>query len=208
MNDLPVCIRHKCTSVLREDEWGRLLCFRCEDQASQHLSAIPNLYAQLGHHLQRGSGSGGPAVSGSKTAPAPVNEHILELQMETGPILAPLQAWVRDWESYGRAELYETGPLQERVAGACRTLRFNLRWAAEKHPAIDEAVYEFATMHRTLVSATGGERGPHKIPVGCPCGNVIWTTLNTHGEICSACNTEYGDMEVLNLAYVGRRAAA
>ncbi|MFG2328284.1 hypothetical protein ACGFMM_01525 [Streptomyces sp. NPDC048604] len=209
MNAFPTCLR--CTYELRTDEQGRQLCFRCEDRTARHLAAIPGphgLYAQLAHHLQRGGNSGGPAVSGSKTAPIPLRIDVVSLQAASGQVLGPLETWVRDWETYGHADLNEAGTLQQRVDHACRTLRYNLRWCAEVHPAADEFVREVGDITRTLAGITGGEKPPRKIPVACPCGNVIRTTLNTRGETCRGCRTEYGHSEVLRLPLADRRAAA
>ena len=204
MSDMPTCTR--CARDLRDDELSRFLCRICEDRTAAALVAIPALYSQLSQHLQRGAATG-PAVSGSKTAPLPLRIDVLDAQMETGPILGPLQAWVRDWEYRGHAELAETGPLQERVAGACRTLRYNLGWAVEHHAAADEFANEVAAMHRTLQGMTGGERPARLITVTCPCQQVIRITLNVRDVTCPACRTEYGHAEVLRLPLAERRAA-
>ncbi|MFC8273784.1 hypothetical protein ACFUJR_14925 [Streptomyces sp. NPDC057271] len=209
MNDFPSCPR--CAYNLRDDELGRVLCCRCEDRTAQQLATIQGprgLYAQLAHHLQRGSGSGGPSVSGSKTAPAPLRVDILSLQCAGGGVLGPLETWVRDWDEHGHAELNECGTLQQRVDHACRTLRFNLGWAAGNHPAADSFADEINLIHRTLTGITGGEKPARRIPVACPCGHVIRTTLNTRGETCSGCGADYGHSEILRLPLAGRRAAA
>ncbi|MFJ6348632.1 hypothetical protein ACIQKB_04045 [Streptomyces sp. NPDC092046] len=204
MNEYPSCTR--CARDLRDDEAGRHLCRICEDRAAAALLAIPALYQQLGQHLHRGA-STGPAVSGSKTAPIPLRLDVLELQLETGPILAPLQAWVRDWETYGRAELAETGSLQDRVAGACRTLRYNLRWAVEHHAAVDEFAEELCSIHRTLAGITSGERPARRLHAECPCGHSFPFTLNTRGETCRACGADHSRSDILNMQLAGRAAA-
>ncbi|MEU8525288.1 hypothetical protein AB0C77_06745 [Streptomyces sp. NPDC048629] len=209
MNNLPTCLR--CTYELRDDETGRQLCFRCEDRAAQNLAAIPGprgLYAQLAQHLQRGSSSGGPAVSGSKAAPAPLRLDVLNLQSAGGPVLGPLEGWVRVWEEAGHADLNEAGSLQQRVDHACRTLRYNLRWAAEAGPAVDEFVHELEVVERTLRGTTGGEKPPRRIVVTCPCEQPLRVTLDTRGLTCPRCRTEYGHSEVLRLPLAERRAAA
>ena len=209
MNHMPACIR--CTYELRDDETGRQLCGRCEDRAAQQLAAIPGprgLYAQLAHHLQRGGSTGGPAVSGSKAAPAPLRIDVVSLQAASGSVLAPLETWVRDWETYGHADLNEAGTLQQRVDHACRTLRYNLRWCAEAHPAADEFVRELEAIHRTLTGITGGEKPPRRITVTCPCEQPLRITLNVQALTCPRCRTEYGHSEVLRLPLAERRAAA
>ncbi|MEU7032695.1 hypothetical protein ABZ958_03290 [Streptomyces sp. NPDC046237] len=209
MTDFPACTC--CAYDLRDDELGRLLCSRCEDRVGQQLAAIQGprgLYAQLAHHLQRGSGSGGPAVSGSKNAPAPLRVDILSLQCAGGPILGPLETWVRDWETHRHAELNEGGTLQQRVDHACRTLRFNLSWAAGNHPAADAFADEVALIHRTLQGITAGEKPARKLYAQCPCGGTFPFTLATHGETCRHCGTEYGHGEIMRMQLAERRAAA
>jgi hypothetical protein len=206
--NFPTCTR--CAYELRDDEQGRAICCRCEERAAQQLAAIQGprgLYAQLGRHLQRGSGSGGPAVSGSKTAPAPLRVDVLNLQCAGGPVLGPLETWVRDWETHGRAELNEGGGLQQRVDHACRTLRFNLAWCAANHPAADEFVAELHTIWRTLTGITSGEKAPRRLHAQCPCGATFPFTLATDGETCGGCGTSYGHGDVMRLGLAGRAAA-
>ncbi|MFD6363803.1 hypothetical protein ACFWFX_28765 [Streptomyces roseolus] len=206
MNDLDTCLR--CHRDLRDYETRQYICGRCEDLASRALNEIPQLYSQLGQHLHRGAGGNGPAVSGSKAAPVPLRLAVLDMQTEKGPILAPLQGWVRDWETYGHGELAETGSLQDRIDGACRTLRYNLRWAVQHHPAVDEAVDEFLAAWRTLTRITTGETAPRRIAVTCPCQQTLRITLDTRGETCPRCGAEYGHAEALRLPLAERRAAA
>jgi hypothetical protein len=205
VNDLDTCLR--CCHALLDHEAGRYLCGPCEDRVGQALVDIPRLYSQLSDHLHRGA-TNGPAVSGSKAAPAPLRVDVLDLQMEKGPVLGVLQGWVRDWEFYGHAELHETDTLQERVAGACRTLRYNLGWAVTNHPAADEFADEVLSAHRTLSRTVTGETTPRRIAVTCPCQQTLRITLDTRGETCPRCRTEYGHSEILRLPLADRRAAA
>ena len=117
-----------CRRDLWDDELDRYLCRICTGRIADDLAAIAGpagLYAQLDHHLAPGSGNGGPAVSGSRTAPLPLRLDVLNAMTQAGPVLAPLETWVRDWESYGHADLCEAGTLQQRVDHAVGTLRFN-----------------------------------------------------------------------------------
>jgi hypothetical protein len=202
----------RCFTDLWADELGRQLCRPCEDRTAGHLAAIcgtRGLYAQLAHHLERGASSGGPAVSGSRTAPVPLRLEILNLQTAGGPVLGPLETWVRDWEAHGHAELGEGGSLQQRVDHACSTLRFNLGWAASHHMAADAFADEIAGIHRTLSGITSGEKAPRRIPVQCGCGQILHVTLDTRSKTCPGCEIRYGHEELfrLNMA-VDRRAAA
>ncbi|MER7908272.1 hypothetical protein [Streptomyces sp. NPDC096068] len=205
MNDLPACLR--CTRDLRDHELGRYLCGCCEDQAANRLAAIPGLFAQLDQHLARGS-SNGPAVSGSKTAPAPLNLSVLNLQTERGPVLAPLETWVRDWEFSGYAEINETGTVTSRLTHACRTLRFNLSRAVGRHPAADEFADEVASIHRTLTRTVTGEKPARHVNVVCTCGQPLRITLDVRAVTCPGCGAEYGHSDVLRLPLAERRAAA
>ncbi|MFE9738853.1 hypothetical protein [Streptomyces sp. NPDC006477] len=205
MNDLDTCLR--CRHALRDHEAGRHLCNLCEDRTAAHLGAIPGLFERLDQHLARGSSSG-PAVSGSKTAPAPLRIGILDMQTERGPILAPLETWVRDWEEAGYAEVNEAGTANDRVGHACRTLRFNLARATAEHPAVDEMAEEVASIWRTLSRIITGETAPRRIAVTCPCQQTLRITLDVRGVTCPACQAEYGHSEVLRLPLAQRRAAA
>ena len=208
MYDLPACTR--CAYDLRDDEHGRLLCGRCEDRTAHQLGDIAGprgLYARLDGLLQRGSGSGGPAVSGSKTAPAPLRIDVLSLQCAGGPVLGPLETWVRDWEGQGHADMCEAGGLQQRVDHACRTLRFNLSWAAGNHEAVDEFAAEIGSIHRTLTGITAGEKPARKLAVVCPCGQRVPFTLATRGETCAGCGTSYGHGDITRMPLAGRAAA-
>jgi hypothetical protein len=205
VNDPATCLR--CRHALRDHETGRFLCNHCEDRVAVHLGAIPGLFTQLDQHLARGAGNG-PAVSGSKTAPAPLRIGILDLQTERGPVLGPLETWVRDWEEAGYAEVNEAGGAGDRVAHACRTLRFNLSRAVAQHPAVDEMSDEVASIWRTLSRIATGETPPRKIAVTCPCEQTLRITIDTRGETCPRCGAEYGHSEVLRLPLADRRAAA
>ncbi|MFE9886837.1 hypothetical protein [Streptomyces scopuliridis] len=200
-----------CHRDLRADEIGRHACRPCTDLVDINLRALAGpdgLYVRLNTRLAPGSGSGGPAVSGSRTAPVPVRLDILNLMTAGGPVLGPLETWVRDWETHGRAELGEAGTLQQRVDHAVRTLRFNLEWAATHHPAVDEFAHEIGQIRRQCEGQVTGERPPRRIPVACPCGQILRVALDTAGERCPNCGEQYGHAEVLRLPMAERRAAA
>lgn len=65
-----------CHRDLFADELGRFACRICVDLVDQHLRALAGptgLYARLSAQLAPGAGNGGPAVSGSRTAPLPLD---------------------------------------------------------------------------------------------------------------------------------------
>jgi len=200
-----------CARALYADEINRYACHPCTRRCDEQLLELAGprgLYAKLGARLAPGSGTGGPAVSGSRNAPVPLRLDVLNLLTAGGPVLGTLETWVRDWEAQGRAELNEAGTLQQRVNHAVSTLRFNLEWAATNHAAFDEFAREVSLMHRQCTVHVAGERPPRAIPVTCPCGAVLRVGLDTPGVRCYGCQTQYGHSEVLRLPMAERRAAA
>ncbi|WP_432027428.1 hypothetical protein [Streptomyces sp. 1222.5] len=185
-------------------------CRPCTERVAANLRALPGpqgLYAQLADALHPGSSSGGPAVSGSRTAPLPVRLEVLNAMTERGPVLGPLEGWVRDWEQHGRATVDETGTLQQRLDHAVGTLRFNLNWAAAQHPAFADFADELHLILRRLRTATGAEKPPVKVPVACHCGQILRVSLDMDGIDCRHCGAGYGRDEMLHLTPT-RRAAA
>ncbi|NXY98787.1 hypothetical protein HYE82_31295 [Streptomyces sp. BR123] len=203
-----------CPRELTHDDTGRTICRTCEDRASQQLAAIAGpdgLYAALDQHLiptrRPATGTIGRGAAGSS---APCSLDTLDLMSQAGPVLGTLEAWVRDWEGYGRAHLRAGGTLQQRVDAAIGTLRFNLGWACSEHPAAEEFIDEVGAIWRRLTRLTTGERAPRRIPVQCStpdCGGVLTPTIETAGETCPDCQHEYGRTEVLRLRPGARTAA-
>lgn len=200
-----------CHRDLHADDTARYACRHCTERVDRQLRELAGprgLYARLGTRLTPGSGSGGPAVSGSRNAPVPLRLDVLTLLTAGGPVLGPLETWVRDWEARGRATMDEAGTLQRRVDHAVGTLRFNLEWAVTAHSAFDEFAREVSLMHRQCSVRVEGEKPPRVIPVACPCGAVLRVGLDTPGARCYGCQTQYGHSEVLRLPMAERRAAA
>ncbi|MFD9603283.1 hypothetical protein [Streptomyces sp. NPDC059970] len=209
MNESAECLI--CHRGLYADELGRHACRPCTDRIDGQLRALAGsngLYARLSAQLAPRAGSGGPAVSGSRTASVPLRLEVLNLMTAGGPVLGPLETWVRDWREHGRAEVCEAGTLQKRVDHAVRTLRFNLEWAAASHAAIDEFACEVSLINRQCEQQVTGERRPLKVPVACPCGQILRITLDTAGARCSGCGEQYGHSELMDLPLAERRIAA
>ena len=212
-----------CRTPLWDTELGRYACRYCTERADQNLRVIAGppiyvgdgskrklvsgFYAALSGRLMPGRGGDGPCVSGSRTAPVPVRMDILNLMTAGGPILGPLETWVRDWEAHGRAEMCEAGTLQQRVDHAVSTLRFNLEWAATRHPAVDEFVREVGLIRRQCEGQVSGEKPPRRIPVTCPCGQILRVTIDTDHARCPGCGVDYGHSELLDLPLASRAAA-
>jgi hypothetical protein len=193
-----VCI--VCSTELYDTEQGT--CRLCVERVATNLKALAGatgLYAQLADALHPGSSSGGPAVSGSRTAPLPLRLEVLNLQTERGPILGPLEGWVRDWETFGRATVNEAGTLQQRLDHAVQTLRFNLNWAAADHPAFADFADELHVIVRRCRTATGAEKPPVRVPVACHCGQILRVSLDMDGIECRHCGAEYDHRAMLNL---------
>lgn len=199
-----------CHSDLYPDEMTHQACRPCTGRVGQHLRALPGpdgLYARLSASLAPGSGSGGPAVSGSRTAPIPVRLNPLSLAARGG-VVTILQTWLIDW-----FELLEfryprwQGDLQQQCDDVVHRLRVNLNWAAETHPAFAEFALEVAQLRRQCEAAIGGEKPPRKVGVSCACGHTLRVTLDTAGVRCPGCSTQYGHSEALQLPLAERRAA-
>jgi hypothetical protein len=200
-----------CHRDLYADELGHQACRPCTNRVDQHLAALAGtdgLYARLSASLTPGSGTGGPAVSGSRTAPLPVRLGPLSLAARGG-VVTILQTWIIDWhEALGYRHPRWEGDLQQQLDQAVKRLRVLLPWAAEAHGAFDEFADEVAQVRRQCQAATGDERPPRRVPVTCPCGQILRITLDTSGVKCPGCSTQYGHDEAFGLPLAERRAAA
>lgn len=199
-----------CHSLLYADELGMYACRPCIARIDRDLMMLAGprgLYARLGGQLEPGSGSDGPAVSGSRSAAAPVRLEALSL-IANGGVISTLESWVEDWATYGLAQICEGGRLQHRLDRAVATLRLNLQRAAGRHVAIDEFAAEIARVRRQCEAQLGGEKPPRRVTVACPCGGTMRVTLDTPGARCGGCETQYGHAEVLQLPMAERSVAA
>ncbi|MFF0777062.1 hypothetical protein [Streptomyces sp. NPDC003720] len=202
-----------CTVCLRDlydNELGHQACRPCTDRVDGNLRALAGpdgLYARLADNLHPGSSAGGPAVSGSRTAPLPVRLDPLSLAARGG-VVTILQTWLIDWhETLGYRHPRWEGNLQQQCDQAVGRLRVLLPWAAEEHPAFAEFAAEIGQLRRQCETATGGERGARKFGVVCQCGAVLKITLESPGKHCDACGAQYGLQELRRLPLAERRAA-
>jgi hypothetical protein len=217
----PTC--DPCGRDLRHDELDRRACRLCQERVDLALRqlagpvtwegvkknrrVVSGLYAALTSVLTPGGGGNVAHVSGSRIAPVPPSLDVLNLMTERGPIVGKLEAWVRDWESFGRADVDESGTLQQRVDHTVRTLRFNLAWAAAYHPAFGDFLDEVIVMVRQCERQITGERAERPIVVACPCGTTLRVTVSTPGARCRGCGTQYARSDVLELPIAERVAA-
>ena len=199
-----------CRNALFENELGHQACRPCTDRADRDLRALAGpdgLYARLTDALHPGSGSGGPAVSGSRTAPLPLRLAPLSLAARGG-VVTILQTWLIDFhETLGYNHPRWEGDLQQQLDQVVQRLRVLLPWAAEAHGAYDEFARELSSIVRQCQAATGGEKQARRVPVQCPCGQILRVTLDTAGVRCPACSTSYGHSEALRLPLAARSAA-
>jgi hypothetical protein len=197
-----------CTRDLYDDETGA--CRPCTDRTDHNLRALAGpdgLYARLAASLRPGSSSGGPVVSGSRTAPLPVRLDPLSLAARGG-VVTILQTWLIDWHDLlGYRHPRWDGDLQQQCDQVVDRLRVLLPWAAESHGAFDEFARELASLVRQCQTATGDERPPRRVPVTCTCGHILRVTLDTAGVRCPSCDAQYGHSEALQLPLAERRAA-
>lgn len=185
-------------------------CRLCTERVSANLRALAGpdgLYARLSASLHPGSGSGGPSVSGSRTAPLPVRLQPLSLAARGG-VVTILQTWLVDWHDLlGYRHPRWDGDLQQQLDQVVGRLRALLPWAAAEHGAFDEFAGELAGLVHQSRAATGEEKPPRRIGVQCPCGHTLRVTLDTAGVRCPACSAQYGHSEALQLPLAERRAA-
>jgi hypothetical protein len=211
LDDAPAQLCTVCSRALYADEFGHQACTPCTarvDQALRALAGPEGLYARLSASLHPGSGSGGPAVSGSRTAPLPLRLDPLSLAARGG-VVTILQTWLVDWHDLlaYRHPRWD-GDLQQQCDQVVKRLRVLLPWAAEKHGAFDEFAREVWHLQRQCEASVTGERQPRRVPVQCQCGQILRVTLDTAGVRCPACETSYGHSEALQLPLAERRAAA
>ncbi|MCX5202443.1 hypothetical protein OG897_13420 [Streptomyces sp. NBC_00237] len=206
-NPRPRCVI--CPRDLFDDEAGRYVCRICEQRISRDLTALAGpggLYARLCLRIHPGRSGDGGAVSGTPGRSMPLNAEVLSLTAGGG-IVSTLETWVEDWATYGLGTVGIGGRLQYRLDRAVATLHLNLGRACSAHPALDEFAAEVGQAIRRCEALITGERQPRKVPVQCPCGGILWVALDTPGEECRGCGTEYGPVDVKRLPIAERAAA-
>ena len=178
----------------------------CEERLDEGLAALPQLYRQLAEHLAP-SRRGDNGRSGSRTAPLPVNERVLDLRARGG-IEGVVTTWERDArETLGWEPAPFRGDVQQTVDGAVAFLRLQVSWFCDAHEAVFEFAQDIRRLRAECDAIIGGERPPRRIPVTCPCGTVLRITLDTPGARCPGCEAQYGHAEVLRLPMAERSAA-
>ncbi|MGW6703579.1 hypothetical protein ACWGDE_01615 [Streptomyces sp. NPDC054956] len=178
----------------------------CQARLNEGLAALPTLYRELEQHLAPGR-RGDSGRSGSRTAPLPVNEAVLDLRARGG-----IEGVVTTWEQVAREDLGWDPPpfrgnVQQTVDGAVAFLRAQVPWFCDAHEAVFELADDVRRLKAECDAIVGGERPARRIPVACPCGTVLKVTLDTPGVRCGGCEVQYGHAEVLQLPMAERSAA-
>lgn len=197
-----------CSTGLYDTE--QQTCRPCTERVAANLAALAGpdgLYARLSASLHPGSRTGGPTVSGSRTAPLPLRLDPLSLAARGG-VVTILQTWLIDWhETLGYRHPRWDGDLQQQLDQVVGRLRNLLPWAAAEHGAFEEFAGETAQLRRQCEAATGGERGPRRFGVTCPCGATLKITIESPGKHCDACGAQYDRQQLFGLQLAERRAA-
>lgn len=178
----------------------------CVDRVRQNLLALPGLYRQLATALTPGRRGGG-GRSGTRTAPLPCNEDALSLRSRGG-IEGVLATWSADLCDREGWTLTEYGTVEAAVDGYAELLVTNLLAMCDGHPAVKEFADELRQIVGQAQRVITGEKPPRKIPVACPCGQILRITLDTAGARCPGCGEQRGHSELMELPLVERRIAA
>lgn len=205
-----------CTRLLFPNELDRHVCFLCENRASKHLRALPNLYADLGIALQPSASTRTVRISGgSKTPPLPVALHPLTLR-GPGGIVTKLQAVEDDWRRAARRTVATfAGSTEQTLATTVTFLQINLQWACTTYEDVADDLDTISSLYWQAVNALNGQQ-PRMIPVHCrllyddgsECGAEMLVDINRASAKCGECGTRWGSHEWMGLFEATRQMAA
>ncbi|MFB7647164.1 hypothetical protein ACFC0S_16930 [Streptomyces sp. NPDC056084] len=178
----------------------------CQERLDDNLAQLPHRYRALAEALapaRRGS----DGRTGSRTAPLPVNERVLDLRARGG-IEGVVTSWERDARDLlGWSPPPFRGSIEQTIDGAVAFLLANTGWFCDQHPAIYEFAQDIRRLRSECDAILGGEPRPRRIPVTCPCGTVLRVTLDTPGRQCGGCGIQYGHSDLFELPLAERNAA-
>lgn len=174
------------------------LCAACHDRLRRDLQALPRLHAGLDAALAAGhSPRYGHRVSGSSSAPLPINIAVADLRDQIRHDLA----W---WTRFVAERRGITALPAPEVAGMAAWLLTHADWiAAHEEAAVDcpPVVRELARRARGLLDPSGAKR----IEIGpCPetgCGGTLYATVRRDDDprpsviYCPTCGLEKGAAE-------------
>lgn len=204
-DDRPACVI--CRRNLWDDELCRYACRPCEHAGHALLNALPALYRQTADLLQPGVGGGGGRISGSKSAPLPCSEHVLNLRARGGmvTVLATWEEAVREEVGYSQATF--RGGFEATLDGAVEFLAINCPWIYAAFAAVDDFHDEIRQLHGRARALVSGEPPARRVTVVCAlCDATMRITLDTPGRRCK-CGTQYGWAELRQLPLAERAAA-
>nr|WP_202447237.1 hypothetical protein [Streptomyces sp. SID5468] len=178
----------------------------CEQRLAQNLAALPSLYRGLTGALEPGRSPRYGGRPGSRTAPMPVREDVLDL-VGPGGIEGVLLDWERDLRDHlGWPPPQPRGSVERTVNESVDVLLRQVRWVCSTHPAVQDFARDVAALRARCERVLGIEH-PRWISVRCPCGARLTFVFDTAGERCGRCQTSYPRAAVLQLPLVERSAA-
>lgn len=177
---------------------GLRLCRHCRRTLERDLIALPGLWDRLGDHLAPGStGSGSGRVSGTSSAPLPINPAVAELRDQIRHDLVTWAVLVSD--ERGLELPANTVP----AIGAW--LGRHVEWIAGHAAAAVECppvMRELAARAHSVLNPSGAKRiaiGPCRETVDdAPCDGTLYATVRAEDDprpsviYCGACRVEYG----------------
>lgn len=197
----PVCVTPRCSRQLWVAEAGRWACRPCEDRASQHITELPGLFAQLNTTamLMKGASRIGGATSGSRTPPIPPRLDVLNL---VGP--GGIAARLRDIEDAWRVALGWTvapwrGNPVEAIPQHTSFLANNLLWACSSYESVGQDIDDLRRLHGECAALAAGEKRPGRVQIGaCPvhvddgwCGTALTASTGSHRVHCAGCGARW-----------------
>ncbi|MFP3986918.1 hypothetical protein U9R90_05325 [Streptomyces sp. E11-3] len=177
----------------------------CQQRIHDNLTALPGLYRALADALVPGR-RGGDGRTATRSAPVPCNLDTLDLRARGG-IEGVLASWAADLCERETWQLPQYGTVEAAVDGYAALLERNLNTICDEHPAVREFADELRNIVGQARRILDGEKPPRRIPVACPCGQVLRVTVHTPAIKCHGCDQQYGHDEVLRLPMADRSAA-
>lgn len=200
-----------CARLLFHTELDRHACFLCEERASKHVAQLPVLYQHLSNALAPSSSQHNTGrVRSSRSAPLPVNLHVLDM-LGPGGIVADLQAIEDSWRcARGRrpgprtdgSRWFATSRVKtppHAIKDHCLFIAYNLRWACESYEPIAQ---DLAKIQELQQRAQGVLIGPRRrtVAVSCPseyddgtvCGAELRIDITVPVTRCRSCGAGWG----------------
>ncbi|MFD0405602.1 hypothetical protein [Kitasatospora sp. NPDC127116] len=190
-----------CPRLLRHNELHRLVCYVCEERATDQLQAMPDLYDQLARVLRPGAvtRNAGHVTGATRTPPLPVSLQALNLRGPGGVVSVLMEIEQRwriqlDWD-----HLPSRGGYEKSLAGTVKFLANNMRWACGDYEEIAYDLDTISSLHNQAQQTVTGYR-PRLIPVTClaqyddgtECGAQIRMDINRTSVLCLMCGTRWG----------------